>query len=508
MKLDMSSYRGNKDALKLLKKINLTVKQQRFIRSRLADYILFSNKKKIGYCTSCNTSFSGKFKHNESVKCPHCKRILMCKSEGMIYDKQARYTLQFQKHKDGVIAYVTEIYRVIPKYALDDLLQINNIKEDLAIIALYDFSYEKQTGYMNWAYGGWGKMTVPAGWPMALQSEYVAVDKENAKAVIDKTGLKYVREWIEIELRGPGNYPAGLLRRLALAIKHPQIEFLYKMGFTSLLYEKLCKSKNYRAINWKAKTPLDLLRLTKQELNMIKKYNPSHQDLAILQRARKDGNPIRSIEELEDIKCTIPFDFVDKRFGGTTLKKIYNYRKKQPSVEVEYTWWRDYHDYLSIAEELGYDITDSYYLFPKNMMAAHDKVVSELNKQKRAAEKEKDQRFTENIIKKYGYMTYENEELLIRPAINRDEYDNEGRVLHHCVATYYRKAADGRCAIFLIRKKREQDKPYYTLELNPKKEMVQCRGERNCSMTEEVQAFVDEWLKFIKKKPKREKEAA
>jgi len=37
--------------------------------------------------------------------------------------------------------------------------------------------------------------------------------------------------------------------------------------------------------------------------------------------------------------------------------------------------------------------------------------------------------------------------------------------------------------------------------------MIQCRGERNCAMTEEVKAFVDEWLETIQKRQKKKKEA-
>ena len=44
----------------------------------------------------------------------------------------------------------------------------------------------------------------------------------------------------------------------------------------------------------------------------------------------------------------------------------------------------------------------------------------------------------------------------------------EGRVLHHCVGasdSYMKKMAEGKTWICFLRKKKEPDKPYYTLEI-------------------------------------------
>ena len=40
-----------------------------------------------------------------------------------------------------------------------------------------------------------------------------------------------------------------------------------------------------------------------------------------------------------------------------------------------------------------------------------------------------------------------------------------------------------------MRKEKEPDKPYYTLEFKNNR-IVQCRGSHNCGMTPEVEAFV------------------
>lgn len=69
------------------------------------------------------------------------------------------------------------------------------------------------------------------------------------------------------------------------------------------------------------------------------------------------------------------------------------------------------------------------------------------------------------------------------------ELKREGEALHHCVGTYIDKVAKGETNIFFVRKEKEPDKPYYTLEFKNNK-IVQCRGSHNCGMTPEVEAFV------------------
>ena len=93
--------------------------------------------------------------------------------------------------------------------------------------------------------------------------------------------------------------------------------------------------------------------------------------------------------------------------------------------------------------------------------------------------------------------------------ITAAELIDEGSALHHCVATYAKEHLSGQTVIFFIRKKSEPDKPFYTLEYNPKTEsIVQCRGLCNCGKTPEVKAFVKAWSEYIRSKKKKSHAAA
>ena len=67
------------------------------------------------------------------------------------------------------------------------------------------------------------------------------------------------------------------------------------------------------------------------------------------------------------------------------------------------------------------------------------------------------------------------------------------------MSTYGQRHAEGKTAIFFIRRKSRPNEPYYTLELDEKKRTVrQNRGLRNCPRTTEVQAFEDLWLSWVR----------
>ena len=72
---------------------------------------------------------------------------------------------------------------------------------------------------------------------------------------------------------------------------------------------------------------------------------------------------------------------------------------------------------------------------------------------------------------------------------------------------YVDKVCSSRCAILFIRKAEKPDLPYYTLELSPKGDIVQCRGNHNCDMTDEVKVFVKLWHETVVMKKKKGKVA-
>ena len=107
------------------------------------------------------------------------------------------------------------------------------------------------------------------------------------------------------------------------------------------------------------------------------------------------------------------------------------------------------------------------------------------------------------VLRKYAFAA---DGLLIRPAGSQRELTDEGNALHHCVSTYGKKHANGKTAIFFIRKKNAPRQSYFTLELDEQELTVrQNRGMRNGPRTPEVRAFEELWLSWVRAGAPRDK---
>lgn len=56
---------------------------------------------------------------------------------------------------------------------------------------------------------------------------------------------------------------------------------------------------------------------------------------------------------------------------------------------------------------------------------------------------------------------------------------------------YVKKYADGLTNLFFIRRKGEEEKPFFAVEVSKEWRAVQVRGKRNCSETKEVKEFME-----------------
>ena len=148
-----------------------------------------------------------------------------------------------------------------------------------------------------------------------------------------------------------------------------------------------------------------------------------------------------------------------------------------------------------MAGQLGWDLTDSQLRFPHNLMAAHDEVAAEVAK---LAEAGRAQLFRLRR-KQLARWSFAWGDMLIRPAASQKELTDEGNSLHHCVSRYGKDHAEGRTAIFFVRRRSKPKESYYTLELDERKLVVrQNRGLRNCPRTPEVLAFEELWLGWVR----------
>ncbi|MHB1167634.1 MAG: PcfJ domain-containing protein, partial [Carboxydocellales bacterium] len=197
-------------------------------------------------------------------------------------------------------------------------------------------------------------------------------------------------------------------------------------------------------------------------------------------------------------------DELEKLLNYGSIRKIISYLDKQKVKEPKHfgcyvnalTTWRDY---IEDCKKLEMNFSVDRVLYPRNLYRAHQNTIKQVKHRsneilnKKIAARAKD-------LKNY---CFEYTGLLVRPAETAQELIDEGKALSHCVGGYSERYAEGKTAIFFIRKAVEPDKPYFTLEAQ-KDQIIQCRGKNNCSPSQDVKDFVKAFTdqKLTKKKTK------
>lgn len=301
-----------------------------------------------------------------------------------------------------------------------------------------------------------------------------------------------------------------LVAYLALWRKRPAVENLVMQGCGKLVDDLIDEEQRtfgqrkgipkLDKIDWKAKRPHQMMHMGKSEWRSWgRRMNVSEYDLWAW--AIKNELPV-DFEKLQLMKGAYgDVGSVLKLTGKDDFYRGVKYLKTQKETCTVLR------DYWNMAKKLQMDLDDAQVRWPPNLKRAHDQAVERYNARKDELD---NAAFTERL-KVLNGMEWHWGGILIRPCATAEELRSEGKILHHCVATYADRHKSGQTAIFFIRKEEEPDKPWFTLELDEKNLKVrQNRGMRNCGKTPEVQEFEDRWIEHLnqqrKKKPRKKKE--
>lgn len=330
------------------------------------------------------------------------------------------------------------------------------------------------------------------------------------------TAMQYADLEGYLEERGHNKNPIYFLEYHA---RYPVIEFLWKAGYRNIVHNRIfgMDRENRNAILWERKKLRDCFKFP---LRILKLMPPEEWKLDDVQRAnylwKNYGERITDAEmrmalqsrtDVQNLTGAMPYAGI-----GKILKYIQKQTEKRKEEKGHTTYTlegiiRAYRDYLRECEQLHFDLHDREILFPKDLVAAHDRTMKQIAFEKNKADREKFQKAVEKLEK----FAWSEGEFFIRPAREQMELTAEGKALHHCVGGYIKRMAEGETAIFFLRKVSEPDKPFYTLELQ-KKRVIQCRTEHNASYDRkpDVKKFVDMWMEKVVKKggKKKAKEAA
>ena len=469
-------------------------------------YLIFSKKEETVYCTRCRkltkTREAEWMEHKGKALCPHCGQEgeTLNKRYGRKGITEYGRVLWFRKHGRITFAQLDE-------YDID----YTGVKPTVRFwpSAQYRLCKDSQEYYKHRPEGCWhgeywekkSNVYLPAPSTGMLncfcKPKYLKTETHDSAWDCLGTDLKYANtDMLRLGFKDELD-PYGLIIYLAAFLKWQAVELLEKAGFENIVAAKVKHS--YSVVNWRGNSLRKILRLMPAEINEFRAAGGHAVGLDVYRTVKEKGYHMSFKQTKYENTWAIEGNL--EAIGKyTDVQKVLDYLDTQLCVRTN-----DYIDYMKDCKTLGYDMNRKSVLFPEDFDEAHRKTSERI---KIEADALKQAAFEKNMEKLYGKPVFESDGLIIRGAQNATELREESAALGHCVRTYVDKVCRGDCAILFIRKAEAPEKPYYTLEINKDGKVVQCRGQRNCSMTEEVEAFVELWKQNVMTKSKKRKEAA
>lgn len=289
---------------------------------------------------------------------------------------------------------------------------------------------------------------------------------------------------------------------LSIYAKDRKTEMLVKLNMAYLVRTQM---HGYAAgLNGRAKNPWDYLRIYKSRCKGFNCMDGNDFELLKIYRLERKLKLQFSEEEIDTLKSIIGREYVIKNcLKYMTIRQLINRVNTYYKKKVGYTKsdvLTKYSDYLSMKEKLGYDMTNSIILHPKDLKAEHDKAVIERNEAAAKRREEMCNEMYKGISARFKRANkvyyYASGKLFVRPAKNAAEIIEEGRILHHCVGgdDYLAAHAKKESIILFLRKK--EDTPYITIEMEPTGKIVQWYGAYDKKPDKKK---IDRWLnKYVK----------
>lgn len=303
---------------------------------------------------------------------------------------------------------------------------------------------------------------------------------------------------------------------LQLFAKWPQIENLVRSGYAAFVnrmiilstgtdygygYKKFLVGNIKKYIDVRRKKPHEMLGVEKADTALAEKYPPDV--LSFFSYVWKRDRIRLSEAELKHADL-LGFAALRTALGMPwrpptvrTVHYLMRERMKDKTLNAQYLL-----DYWNMVREVYHGECPAELMYPRDLTGAHDRMTLLVRVKTDQAINEKIAAFAAML----AGLVFEDAEtgLLIRPCRTHEELIKEGKFLSHCVGTYAERVAAGETAILFIRRIKEPDIPYYTLEYSGGR-VVQNRGKKNCGRTEDVIRFEAKWMEFLKTKAKKGK---
>lgn len=466
-----------KEHRKIIKPITKGVRQ--WAERQMLTYLFY--KESTGYCGHCGQEVTldrkkMKITHNKKGICPNCRKRAIFKAAGrQKYIEDFMKIVRFQKTEFGITAIESKITKKSFAENKEKVMITDRyvwyIEEHYE---LYNENSSNQEEEPYWCDSNMGIMNT--GKAMIYPDNIKQVIKGTC---LERSGIDIVASW-----KGTQEHYEEIISNY---LNNPQLELIIKADMRKLTRQLWCTSTFLQ----KGTKLHKVLGLTKPNMRIARDNDLGREEIEVL---RNDPDGKLSLDEIIALKNAGHHLKGLRRY--TTITKIANYTEKGNDAGI----WLDY---LKMAHRLGYNMKDKAVLFPGKLKAKHDDLTT-MMEIKKNNEKEKD--YQRRIKELESLYHYETKKYTIIVPNSLKAIIEEGKNLHHCVGTYIDKVVQKETDILFIRKKGEEDKSYYTMEVRDM-EIIQYRGaynnQHNNPVPEDVHKFVKQFHRTILKRVRK-----
>lgn len=482
---------------KIPRRFEKWIDQEFMPESRYFFYRYGTKKEQEGGCSRCRSRIRIDRKlvrYGKKVTCPVCGKELTALSEKKMPRRiwNQDIAVLFQKTEDGL---VLRFFVITKTYGKNDFIGAVSLREYARLFfengswIRYEFCYSAYYNGMIWKKETYTKNT-----------RYVVPCPVGLKYALKDTPFIY--SGLEAMITGDGKEMLDVVRYLEIFQKWNGLEKLAKCGFRNLVFEAMNEgTKRFEQITDKEKTEMhSFLKISRGMFRVLPRRAVTMEALKFVQQycfagKEKDWDAVRDWLLVGQGEWRI-----QNYLGIIPLRKIADYVKARlESMENGYAksgFIRSYFDYLGWCRKLRYDLRDQYYAFPKNFAKEHDRVMKEYEAYQ-VKEKERERRACwlmatrrlRRLIPRIGEIKNEKFQIIVPP--NAGTISREGKIQHHCVASYIPHVAKGKSLILFLRQNEDPGKPFRTLEWKNGK-FKQCQGKGNCAENgEEITDFLE-----------------
>ena len=291
-------------------------------------------------------------------------------------------------------------------------------------------------------------------------------------------------------------------------LSHPALEYLIKLRLfnlaTFVVYGDSDYSLSGNPLNMDGQNIKEVLGVGKQYLPIMQELNIDKTTFWLMKQLLKRSLPAdiqllkwcqaNRIHDADELERCLKYISVYKLMRYLQEQStddafaVKQYRRDTPIKQA----FDEYKDYVQFCEDLEYDLTDDFILFPRHLKEAHNRAAAMFDKKKVEIYNKKIAAEYENLVEQYQMIKYG---FMILPPKTASEIVEEGHALHHCVGGYVSRVANKECVILFLRDAEKPDIPFYTIELKNGK-VVQIRGENNCDPPSNVQLYIKAWKRM------------